>query len=621
MRLSSKIVWLVAALAVLFGLVTSILLQDTIERYAEESQHQWSASLVRAIAEGVARETIDGNRLDVRRQLERLVADDDTLVYLFLTDFDGRLFAHTFGKGFPRALLPLLQQTDEHSRRRLHTTDGDILHLAYPLIEGMAARVHLGISQQPQAALIASVRRDTLLTIGLAALPGVFFAMLLGRRISRPLQVLASQVQAYGEGKQNDIPVIEDADPEVAGLAEVFRDTVRARAHAYAVLAEREEHLSRTLDSIGDAVISTDAAGRVTRLNPVAEQLTGWSGEAARGQLLTTVFRIINALTREPAEDPVGKVLADGLVVGLANHTVLIARDGREYQIADSGAPIRNAEGAIIGVILVFRDVTEEYRLQAELAGYRQHLEELVAARSSELARSNAALQRTLEELESFSYSVSHDLRAPLRSIDGFNRILLEDCSPLLDDDCKDYLARIRGASQRMSGLIDAMLQLSRLSRHALAPQRLDLGAAARQVGERLREAEPERTVALEVAADLQVEADPDLLGSLLDNLIGNAWKYTRGVAAARIEVGKTMGAEGAAIYYVRDNGVGFDMRYADRLFAPFQRLHGSEFEGSGIGLATAARIVRAHGGRIWAEAAPGEGATFYFTLAGDRAS
>jgi len=620
MKLSSKIVWLVAGLALLFGLATNLLLRDTVQRYAGESARQWSASLVHAIAEGVARDTIDGNHLQVRRQLQRLVSEDEVLAYIFLIDFEGRLFAHSFDSGFPRALLSRLHEPASADAQLLHTTEGDILDIPQPLIEGMAARVHVGVAQQRLQTLVDTARRDTLLIIALVALPGIFFAMLLGRRISRPLQILSTQVQAYGEGVQKDLAPIEGADPEVAVLADVFRSMIRARAQAYVTLEEREEHLSRTLDSIGDAVISTDAKGRVTRLNPVAEQLTGWEAGAAEGRPLREVFHIVNDTSREPVDDPVQKVLDTGRVVGLANHTVLIARDGREYPIADSGAPIRNHEGRIIGVILVFRDVSEEYRLQAELLQHREHLEELVEARSRQLTQSNTALRAALKELESFSYSVSHDLRAPLRSVAGFARILEEDCAEALSDECRVHLRRIVAAANQMGDLIDALLKLSRISSQPVLRQTVDLAAVADDVLQCLHEDEPGRSVQLLTCGeDLTVEADPKLIKALLDNLLGNAWKYTAGRDPARIELGvKTV--DGERVFFVRDNGAGFDMRYVDRLFTAFQRLHGTEFEGSGIGLATAARIVRRHGGRIWGEGEPGRGATFFFTLEGNSA-
>ncbi len=234
--------------------------------------------------------------------------------------------------------------------------------------------------------------------------------------------------------------------------------------------------------------------------------------------------------------------------------------------------------------------------------------------------RSSQDLEDANRELEAFSYSVSHDLRAPLRSIDGFSQILLEDYAEELDEEGKHYLARVRAASQRMGRLIDDLLGLSRVTRSALNRRRVDLSALAEEVAGELREANPERSVAFSAQKGLEVWGDTRLLRVALENLIGNAWKFTSKKSEAKIEFGLDEGLSRRGrvpVYYVRDNGAGFEMSYADKLFGAFQRLHGaSEFEGTGIGLATAQRVVRRHGGRIWAEGEVGRGATFYFTLA-----
>ncbi|WP_437123444.1 sensor histidine kinase [Tistlia consotensis] len=218
-------------------------------------------------------------------------------------------------------------------------------------------------------------------------------------------------------------------------------------------------------------------------------------------------------------------------------------------------------------------------------------------------------------ELEAFSYSVSHDLRAPLRAIDGFSQALLEDCGEQLDEEGRGHLNRVRQAAQRMGLLIDDLLRLSRVARAELAPEAVDLGALALEVVEGLRSASPERAVEVEIARDLTARGDPRLLRIALENLIGNAWKFTAGRTPARIELGRCE-QDGKPAFFVRDNGVGFDMTYAGQLFRAFQRLHDARsFPGTGIGLATVQRIVHKHGGAVWAEAATNEGATFYFTL------
>jgi signal transduction histidine kinase len=226
-----------------------------------------------------------------------------------------------------------------------------------------------------------------------------------------------------------------------------------------------------------------------------------------------------------------------------------------------------------------------------------------------------AQLEYTNKELEAFCYSVSHDLRAPLRSIDGFSQALVEDFPEDVPEEAQRYLGRIRAATRRMAQLIEDLLNLSRVSRAGLQREPIDVSEMARQVLGDLQQRDPGRTVEVTIWDDMRAHADPRLLRAALENLIGNAWKFTEKSAAARIEIGALSDA-GQATYFVRDNGAGFDMAYADKLFGAFQRLHSaSEYAGTGIGLATVQRIVHRHGGRVWADAKPGKGAVFFFTL------
>ncbi|MDB5216204.1 MAG: Sensory box histidine kinase [Myxococcaceae bacterium] len=231
-----------------------------------------------------------------------------------------------------------------------------------------------------------------------------------------------------------------------------------------------------------------------------------------------------------------------------------------------------------------------------------------------QLADEVEAHTRTMAELEAFNYSVSHDLRAPLRTVDGFSQALLEDYGEAVDDTARDYLKRIRQAAQRMSQLIDELLNLARIGRAAVQLGRVDLSGLARRIVDGLRRDDPTRNVEF-VTADLTVRGDPQLLRIALENLLRNAWKFTGTQAAATIELGART-QRGETEYFLKDNGVGFDLAFAKRLFQPFQRFHTiDEFEGTGIGLAIVERIIRHHGGRIRAESAPGSGATFFFTL------
>ncbi|MGD8570332.1 MAG: ATP-binding protein [Gammaproteobacteria bacterium] len=248
-----------------------------------------------------------------------------------------------------------------------------------------------------------------------------------------------------------------------------------------------------------------------------------------------------------------------------------------------------------------------EHRLMKELQAVNVQLEQRVEQRTTELSDA-------IEELEAFSYSVSHDLRAPLRGINGFSQMLQEDYSDTLDEAANDYLDRIRQGTQKMSHLIEALLELSRVNRHNILQEPVSLDKIANSVIEHLRDLEPDRKVNVTIANNLSTDGDEYLLRIVLENLLGNAWKYTSNTNNARIEFGVEE-KDNARIYYVKDNGAGFDMQYYKKLFEPFQRLHGEEYKGTGIGLATVKRCIHRHNGRIWAESKPGAGATFFFTL------
>jgi PAS domain S-box-containing protein len=286
----------------------------------------------------------------------------------------------------------------------------------------------------------------------------------------------------------------------------------------------------------------------------------------------------------------------DGRIVVDIPEEPIQTKEGERW-LHTKKVPILDEHGVPIHLLGISDDITEARKAAAELRAAKE------------------AADAANQELEAFSYSVAHDLRAPLRAIDGFSQALEEDCGEKLDREGKGHLERVRAATRQMGQLIDGMLGLSRLARGDILRGKVDLTHMARQVGARLRDAHPGRQVELVVQDGLETEGDSRLLEAALDNLLGNAWKFTSKCDQARVEVGRRT-EDGRSSFFVRDNGAGFEQAYAHKLFGAFQRLHAaSEFEGSGIGLATVQRIVRRHGGRVWAEGEVGRGATFYFTL------
>lgn len=355
---------------------------------------------------------------------------------------------------------------------------------------------------------------------------------------------------------------------------------------------ELRMELAAIVDSSHDAIIGTSLDGTVRSWNAGARWIFGYTAEEMVGKRL----ELLMPPDRQGEERAIVERLARGERVE-AFETVRRRKTGGTIYVSVTISPIRNTAGEVIGASRVARDITD--RKRAELA----------------LAQAKEALEAANRELEAFSYSVAHDLRAPLRGIDGFSQALLEDYGDRLDEDGQRYLQRVQESARQMAQLIDGLLSLARIGRGDTRRDYVTLGELARSVAERLKAEEPDRNVELRLAPGLMTIGDPRLLRVALENLLGNAWKFTRARAPAIIELG-CMRKEGVVVFYVRDNGVGFDPAFAGKLFGVFQRLHTQgEFEGNGIGLATVQRIIRRHHGRIWAEGAVGEGATFYFTL------
>ena len=418
---------------------------------------------------------------------------------------------------------------------------------------------------------------------------------------------------AFVEKMSDPDELISHIHRACANLLERYSDELEADVKQQSeALYLAESRAQTTLHSLAEGIIVTDSDSKITYMNPVAETLTGWQQEQAKDKVLERVFNIVDGNTHASIANPAARCLEVNRVISSSADTLLIGKDGNEYWIRGSAAPLKNPDGKTYGVVLTLNNVTSRVAAEHELRKYKDQLEDLVNERT-------AALRVSIKELESFSYSVSHDLRSPLRSIDGFSHLLLTDYAEQLDEHALDALQRVRAASQRMGKLIDDLLQLSRLTRRDLSRERVNLTSLAHDISRGLIETASNRTFKFEINDDLHASGDTALLRIALENLLGNAVKYTQHEAVAEIrlrEVTRNIPTKNSErIFCIDDNGVGFEMAYADKLFGAFQRLHGTEFEGSGIGLATAARIIERHGGRVWAEGEVNIGAKFYFAL------
>jgi PAS domain S-box-containing protein len=412
-------------------------------------------------------------------------------------------------------------------------------------------------------------------------------------------QEIANRRQAEEHAQKLNAELEERVAQRTAELIAGNREQLRQIAQRKLA----DERFRLVVEASPNAIVLANATGRILLINSSAENLFGFNREELMGKPFATLlperFRAAYCDGPTPIPHHWGRSALEGDLFALR-------KDGSETPIEMGRSPIETAEGALMLSTIV--DISRRRQAEQEVQKLNENLEQRVNERTAQLEAAN-------KELEAFSYSVSHDLRAPLRAVDGFSQAVLEDYATQLPEDCARYLRRIRAGAQTMGNLIDDLLTLSRLSRAPLSKRMVDTGILVRGVVDDLQSQPNAKKVEVRIGELPSCLCDPALLKQVWINLLSNALKYTLKRESPLVEVGCTRGREGN-VYFVRDNGAGFDMRYVNKLFGVFQRLHRAEdYEGTGVGLAIVQRIVQRHGGRVWAEAEVDRGAAFYFTL------
>jgi len=424
----------------------------------------------------------------------------------------------------------------------------------------------------------------------------------------RPLRDADGRVVRWF-GTNTDISDLKLAERRLEGQAEELSRQAIELARSRQALEIQTLMLQSVLDSMQEGLVAADETGRFILWNPAATRIVGMGAEDVPPAEWHTHYGVYlpDAVTAFPIEQ---NPLTRALRGEVSTAEMFVRNPALEHGvwIEISGSPLKSADGSLRGGVVAFRDISQRKNDEREIRQLNEELEEKVLQRTAELATAN-------HELEAFAYSVSHDLRAPLRHIGGFSKILIEDFGPTLAPEAVRHLERIEEGTRRMGQLVDELLNLARVGRHALKLQSTPLNALIEEVISLLQPEVQGRVVTWKVAELPAVECDPILMKQVFQNLIANALKFTRPRERAVIEIGiEPVG--GQAAVFVRDNGVGFNMKYSDKLFGVFQRLHRIEdFEGTGVGLATVQRIVHKHGGRVWAEAELDKGAAFFLTL------
>jgi PAS domain S-box-containing protein len=586
------------------------------------TQHRVLVKKGKGLAQYVAKLSQDPLVMGDTVQLDSIVNEaryDDDILYTVIFDRNGEAVTSRF------ASINYASPRIEEHRSPLRTIDELDKALEYlreheatkevssPIITGeqTIGKVVVGLSKHNLIDnIVSTITFVTIFNIVIAFILGAALFIISRRIIFTPLTELTNASRSLARGDLS-IRVETSAVGEISLLIGSFNQMAEDLQRT----TVSREYVDNIIRSMTEALLILAPDYRIMDVNSAACRLLGYAEEELTGMPAGKIFDtvILAGITDDTLPE-----------TGLCVDTLCTRKDGSTLPILFTASDMHDSDGTFRGIVCNALDISEMKEIYRQLEKTNDALKQEIAQRRDaqeearmlnlDLEEQKSALEFANRELESFCYSVSHDLRAPLRHINGFTNMLIEDYHEGMDESGRDYLERICAASSHMGLLIDDLLRFSKVSRAELKIADVNLSTIAEKIAAMYREAEPQRHVRFDIAPGLSARGDVSLLEMVMQNLIDNAWKYSSTVPEALITVGRT-NREGEDVFFVRDNGVGFNMVYQEKLFMVFERLHGEEFDGTGIGLATVHRIIERHGGRIWADGKVGHGATFYFTL------